>query len=58
MLNIFDPLFNGMPHSEMYRAEIVPDLFPHQPRMLVENWSQQDREMYCGGEYTKGYGVS
>ena len=50
-----DSTFNGMPGSEMYRAEIVPDLFPHQKPMLIGNWTDDDREMYCGGIYTKGY---
>lgn len=53
MLNLFDPLFNGMPHSEMYRSEIVPDLFPHQKPMLIETWSEEDREMFVGGVYAK-----
>lgn len=53
--NIFDPIFNGMPHSEMYRAQLTPELFPHQKRMLLENWPAEDREMYVGGKYTKGY---
>lgn len=55
-MNLFDGQFNGMPHSEMYRAEIFPELFPHEKPMRVENWSPQDREMYCGGQYTVGYG--
>ena len=53
MYNIFDVLFNGMTGSEMYRAEIVPELFPHQKPMLLHNWPQQDLEMYVGGEYLK-----
>ena len=48
MLNIMDPLFNGLARVEMYRAQIIPDLFPNQKRMLIENWSAEDREMYCG----------
>jgi hypothetical protein len=43
-MNILDALFNGMGGSEMYR-----ELFPHQPPMLIHNWSVTDREMYCGG---------
>jgi len=43
-----DPLFNGLARVEMYRAQIIPDLFPNQKRMLIENWSADDREMYCG----------
>ena len=51
MNHIFDKLFNGMPGSEMYRAELVPDLFPDQKGMQLQNWPQQDLEMYVGGEY-------
>ena len=46
-----------MPGSEMYRAELVPELFPHQKPMLVDNWSEEDRQMYVGGKYTVGYGA-
>ncbi|WP_148280990.1 hypothetical protein [Mycobacterium intracellulare] len=52
--NIFDAKFNGMGRSEMYRHQITPDLFPHEKRMLVELWPAEDREAYCGGEYTRG----
>jgi hypothetical protein len=45
---IFDPTFNGMARSEFYRAQAFPELFPREQRMLIENWSQQDREMFCG----------
>lgn len=54
MVNIMDAAYNGMPGSELYRAEVFPELFPHQKRMLINNWSELDREMYCGGAYTKG----
>jgi hypothetical protein len=54
VLNIIDPLFNGMGASELYRAQVFPELFRHQPPMLVQNWSDLDREMYCG-IYTKGH---
>lgn len=53
MNHIFDKLFNGMPGSEVYRACLVPDLFPNAKPMLLHNWPQQDLEMYCGGEYLK-----
>jgi hypothetical protein len=49
MHNIMDPLFNGMGGSEFYRAQIFPDLFPHQKQMMLENWSKQDLEMYVKG---------
>lgn len=54
-MNLFDSTFNGMPGSELYRAQAFPDLFPHPKPMLIDNWDPQDREMYCGGEYTPGY---
>lgn len=51
--NIFDGGFNGAARSEMYRAQVAPDLFPHEKPMRVENWDEQDQIMYCGGEYAK-----
>ncbi|ACE79978.1 hypothetical protein Pukovnik_52 [Mycobacterium phage Pukovnik] len=54
MMNIMDADFNG-PGSEMYRAELFPELFPHQKRMMLENWPQEDLEMYVGGIFTPGY---
>lgn len=57
MHNLLDPTFNGMPGSEMYRAEVFPELFPHQKPMRLENWSQDDLEMYVGGRFTPGYGL-
>jgi hypothetical protein len=53
-LNIMDSLFNGMGGSELYRAALFPELFPHQPPMLIHNWSDLDREMYCGIYKEKG----
>lgn len=53
--NIFDGSFNGMPGSELYRSLVTPELFPHQKPMLINDWSAQDREEYCGGIYTPGY---
>ena len=57
MVNIMDGAYNGMPGSELYRGEVFPELFPHQKRMLINNWSAQDREMFCGGEYTNKQGL-
>ena len=56
MLNIFDPVFNGMARSELYRSQVTPELFPNEPPMRMENWSADDLEMFVGGEYTIGYG--
>jgi hypothetical protein len=48
-MNVMDALFNGMGGSEFYRAQVFPELFPHEKQMLIGNWSEEDREMYCGG---------
>ncbi len=53
--SVFDSSFNGASRSEMYRALAFPELFPHEKPMLVNNWPAEDREAYCGGEYTVGY---
>lgn len=55
MHHLLDGTFNGMGGSELYRRELLPDLFPHRKPMLIDNWSEQDREMYVGGEFTKGH---
>jgi len=44
-LNIFDPEFSGL---EMYRAWVMPEMYPNQPQPRLENWSKEDLEMYCG----------
>ena len=48
MNNIMDSLFNGMAGSEFYRSQVFPELYPHEPRMLIENWHPEDLEFYCG----------
>ena len=55
MHNLLDPIFNGMPRSEMYRSHVFPELFPHEPKMQIHNWPLDDLEMYVGGEFTPGY---
>lgn len=47
-MNIFDSSLNGMARVELYRAQLVPDLFPNQKEFLVWNWTAEEREMYCG----------
>lgn len=48
-MNIMDPVFNGMGGSELYRAQVFPDLFPHEKPMLIDNWLQEDIQMYVKG---------
>lgn len=50
MSNILDPLFNGMPASEFYRHQLLPDLFPGK-EMLFHNWCFDDLVMFVGGKY-------
>ena len=57
MKTLFDGEFNGMPRSEMYRAEVFPELFPHEKPMRLSNWPQQDLDMYVGGEHAKRLAV-
>ncbi|AOT24706.1 DNA binding protein [Mycobacterium phage Stasia] len=54
-LDIFDGMFNGDDGTSMYRAQVFPELYPDEKPMLIHNWSAEDRELYCGGEYTPGY---
>lgn len=48
MHNIMDKMFNGMAGSEFYRAQVFPELFPHEKPMLVERWPVEDQLMFCG----------
>lgn len=46
---MLDSTFNGMPGSEMYRAQVFPELWPHEKPMLIDNWSEEDIEMFVKG---------
>jgi len=48
MQNIFDPQFSGMPHIDMYRSWVFPDLFPKEKQPLLRNWSADDIAMFVG----------
>lgn len=61
MLNIMDTEFNGMGGSEFYRAQVFPELFPHEKPMLIDNWTVEDKEMFCGTawrSHTRMYTIS
>lgn len=45
---IFDGTFNGMGAGQMYRAWVVPDLYPEERQPRLENWPAEDLEAYCG----------
>jgi hypothetical protein len=52
---VFDSGFVGQDRADMYRAQVVPELYPNEKPMLIDNWPAEDREAYCGGEFTPGY---
>ena len=45
---IFDSLLNGMPAIDMYRSWVIPELYPHERQPQLQNWTDDDREAYCG----------
>ena len=53
-LDLFEGEIND--RTDMYRAAVFPELYPDEKPMLVENWHEEDRAAYCGGEYTEGTG--
>jgi hypothetical protein len=50
-MNLFDITID---RGEMYRAAVFPEMFPEERPMRVDNWPAEDREAYCGGEFTRG----
>jgi hypothetical protein len=48
--NIFEDWVTGMRN---YQAQVFPELHRKEKRACVENWSELDREMYCGRGVTK-----
>ncbi|AGT12565.1 hypothetical protein TROUBLE_51 [Mycobacterium phage Trouble] len=54
-MNIFDGQFSGMSGVDMYRAWVTPELYPHQKPALLANWPDEDKEMFVGAEWTRGY---
>lgn len=45
-MNIFDIKGEEL---DQYRAAVLPEEYPDARPMMVHNWSDLDREMYCGG---------
>jgi hypothetical protein len=52
-IDLFEGELND--RTDMYRAQVFPELYPNEKPMLVGNWSREDQEVYCGGDYTPGY---
>lgn len=46
--NIFDGTFNAMGGGEMYRAAVMPDMYPEQKPWDMAAWPEDEREIYCG----------
>lgn len=52
-LDLFEGELND--RTDMYRAQVFPELYPNEKPMLVQNWEPEDQAAYLGGEYTAGY---
>lgn len=39
--------------DQRYIAQVVPESFPGEKQPVLKNWSDEDREMFCGGNYAK-----
>lgn len=48
MNNIFDGQFNGLARGSMYRAWVFPDVFPEERPAMIPNWSDEEKEAFCG----------
>lgn len=48
--NLFDIT---IARSDMYRSWVIPENYPEERPAIISNWSAEDREAYCGGEYTR-----
>ena len=49
MAHLMDSTFFGMPGAEIYRAWVFPDTFTNGRPARLENWTQDDIEMYVTG---------
>ncbi|MGW3992189.1 hypothetical protein ACWEF6_01755 [Amycolatopsis sp. NPDC004772] len=54
MNNLFE--IDKLVRQDLYRSYVMPELYPDERPAMVGNWSAEDREAYCGGEWTRGYG--
>lgn len=48
MNSIFDSTFNGAARSTMYRSWVVADLAPDERPAMIQNWSDEEKEAFCG----------
>jgi hypothetical protein len=55
MNNLFDGQFNGLARGTMYRSWVFPDISLEERPAVLQNWCQDDLEMFCGGAHTPGY---
>lgn len=49
-LNIFDSVFQAMPRLDLYRANVYPDLYPHERITNPSRWldNDPDKEVFSG----------
>jgi hypothetical protein len=49
LFNIFNIFDLG---DNRYTAQVVPECYPHERQPALKNWSEEEREAFCGG-YSK-----
>ena len=49
MAHLLDPPFFGMPGAEHYRHQTFPDSFLNGKEIRIENWTDEDIEMFITG---------
>jgi hypothetical protein len=48
MNDLFVGPISSTPCADMYRAWVIPDLYPNERQPRLENWSAEDKEAFCG----------
>lgn len=46
--NLFDGTFIGLASGNLYRSYVFPDLWPGHKQARLENWPEDEREIWCG----------
>lgn len=50
--SVFSSGFSNAPRAKMYQSWVFPGLHPDEPQPVISNWSDEDRELFCGGNFT------
>lgn len=46
--DLFSGALNSAARIDMYRSWLYPDLYPNERGAVLQNWSPEDKTMYCG----------